>query len=230
LTVSHVAAEGPGLTSVYLRGRRLDRLPVRAGQFFQWRFLDGPGWSRAHPYSLSATPYGDLLRITVKDLGDGSARVARLRPGTRVAVEGPYGTLTGAAYRGGPVLLLACGIGITPLLALLGDLRYGPGEATLIYRARDETEMAFREELEWFARRRGVRVFPLFGPRADRPSWLPAALAAGGDAAVVRRFAPDVVRSHVFICGPEAWAEAARTAVRDAGVPADRVHTELFAW
>ena len=73
--------EGPGLTSVYLRGRRLDRLPVRAGQFFQWRFLDGPGWSRAHPYSLSAAPHRDLLRITVKDLGDGSARVAALRPG-----------------------------------------------------------------------------------------------------------------------------------------------------
>ena len=68
--------EGPGLTSVYLTGRRLDRLPVRAGQFFQWRFLDGPGWSRSHPYSLSATPHGRLLRITVKDLGDGSARVA----------------------------------------------------------------------------------------------------------------------------------------------------------
>ena len=54
-----MVAEGPGLTSVYLRGRRLDRLPVRAGQFFQWRFLDGPGWSRSHPYSLSATPGGD---------------------------------------------------------------------------------------------------------------------------------------------------------------------------
>src|SRR6478735_3817805 len=44
LTVSHVVAEGPGLTSVYLRGHRLHALPVRAGQFFQWRFLDGRGW------------------------------------------------------------------------------------------------------------------------------------------------------------------------------------------
>src|SRR3954451_18695327 len=105
LVVSHVAPEGPGLTSVYLTGRRLEKLPVRAGQFFQWRFLDGPGWSRAHPYSLSATPHGPGLRITVKDLGDGSARIAGLRPGTRVLIEGPYGKLTGETYPGGPVVL-----------------------------------------------------------------------------------------------------------------------------
>jgi ferredoxin-NADP reductase len=120
----------------------LDRLPARAGQFFQWRFLDGPGWSRAHPYSLSATPHGHMLRITVKDLGDGSAHVASLRPGTRALIEGPYGKLTGDTYTGGPVVLLACGIGVTPLLALLGELSYRPGEATLVYRARSETEVA----------------------------------------------------------------------------------------
>src|SRR5690242_19155294 len=141
LVVDRVVAEGPGLMSVYLRGRDLDRLPVRAGQFFQWRFLDGPGWSRAHPYSLSATPHTGVLRITVKDLGDGSARVARLRPGTRALIEGPYGKLTGEQYTGGPLVMLACGIGITPLLALLGELPYQPGQATLVYRARSEAEI-----------------------------------------------------------------------------------------
>ncbi|BEL05172.1 hypothetical protein Q0Z83_033630 [Actinoplanes sichuanensis] len=127
LTVSRVVTEGPGLTSVYLTGRDLDRLPARAGQFFQWRFLDGPGWTRAHPYSLSATPHGHQLRITVKDLGDGSSRVASLRPGTRALIEGPYGVLTAEGHTGGPVVLIGCGIGVTPLLALLGELPYGPG-------------------------------------------------------------------------------------------------------
>ena len=230
LTVSHVVPEGPGLTSVYLRGRALDRLPVRAGQFFQWRFLDGPGWSRTHPYSLSAPPRADLLRITVKDLGDGSARVAGLRPGFRAVIEGPYGKLTGETYPGGPVVMLACGIGITPLLALLGELPYRPGEATLIYRARSEAEVAFRGELDWLARQRGVRVVHLFGPRADRPSWLPGALADIGDADALRRIAPDIARSHVYVCGPDAWTDAARAAARAAGVDPDRLHTEQFAW
>jgi predicted ferric reductase len=230
LTVSHVVPEGPGLTSVYLRGRRLERLPVRAGQFFQWRFLDGPGWSRTHPYSLSATPRRDLLRITVKDLGDGSARVATLRPGTRALIEGPYGKLTGETYAGGPVVMLACGIGITPLLALLGELPYQPGQATLIYRARSEPEVAFRRELDWLAQQRGVRVAYLVGPRANRPSWLPGRLADLGDAEALRRIAPEIAGSHIYICGPDAWTSAARAAARSAGVDPHRLHTERFAW
>ncbi|KUL23336.1 ferredoxin reductase family protein [Actinoplanes awajinensis] len=230
LVVDRVVPEGPGLTSVYLSGRRLAELPARAGQFFQWRFLAGPGWSRANPYSLSATPHGEQLRITVKDLGDGSSRVAGLRPGTKVLVEGPYGKLTGEFYSGGPVVLIACGIGVTPLLSLLGELPYRVGEATLIYRARTEAELAFRGELEWFARHRGVRVVTLLGPRADRPSWLPADLAGRADSEVLREIAPEVAAAHVYVCGPEAWTAPVRAAALAAGVPADRLHTELFAW
>ncbi len=230
LMVERVVPEGPGLTSVYLAGRDLGRLPVRAGQFFQWRFLDGPGWSRSHPYSLSATPHGRGLRITVKDLGDGSSRVASLRPGTKVLVEGPYGKLTGETYAGGPVTMLACGIGVTPLLALLGELPYRPGEATLIYRARDEREIAFREELEWFAAYRGVRVIYLLGPRATRPSWLPAQYADHTDAGALRQLVPGIAGSHVYLCGPEAWTEAAQNAAREAGARPEDIHTELFAW
>jgi predicted ferric reductase len=230
LTVDRIVPEGPGLTSIYLRGRHLDGLPVRAGQFFQWRFLDGPGWSRSHPYSLSATPHGHLLRITVKDLGDGSSRVAGLRPGTRALIEGPYGVMTGDSYAGGPVVMLACGIGITPLLSLLGELPYAPGQATLIYRARSSPEVAFRDELEWFARQRGVQIVYLLGGRASRPSWLPAQYAGHADADALRQIAPQVARSHVYVCGPENWTAAAREAARTAGVSDERLHTEQFAW
>jgi ferredoxin-NADP reductase len=171
-----------------------------------------------------------MLRITVKDLGDGSSRVASLRPGTRVLVEGPYGKLTGESYPGGPVVLLACGIGVTPLLALLGELPYRSGEATLIYRARSEAELAFGGELEWFARHRGVRVVPLLGPRAARVSWLPGQFADHRDAEALRQIVPNIARSRVYVCGPDAWTEAARAAAHDAGVPAEHVHTELFSW
>ncbi|MDI6100083.1 ferric reductase-like transmembrane domain-containing protein [Actinoplanes sp. NEAU-A12] len=230
LTVSRVVAEGPGLTSVYLTGERLAELPVRAGQFFQWRFLDGPGWTRANPFSLSATPRGDALRITVKNQGDGSSRMAALKPGTRVLIEGPYGKLTGESYAGEPVVMLACGVGITPLLSLLGELPYRDGEATLVHRARTDAEGVFRGELEWFAARRGVRVVHLTGPRARAASWLPGGLAATGDAEALRQAAPRIAASRVYICGPEEWARAARAAAIAAGVRPDRVHTELFAW
>ncbi|MBV1853919.1 ferredoxin reductase family protein [Catellatospora tritici] len=229
LEVSHVVAEAPGLVSVYLRGRGLRRLPVRAGQFFLWRFQDGPGWTRAHPYSLSGPPRGDLLRITVKDLGDGSARAAALRPGTRAYLEGPYGRLTGEHYRGGHVTMLACGIGITPLLALLWELPYRPGQATLVYRARGSADLAFRAELDWLAEHRGVRVVTLLGPRARPGSWLPQGHPEP-PAEALRRLVPDLPLHDVYVCGPDDWTAAVRAAARAAGTPAEHVHTERFAW
>jgi predicted ferric reductase len=230
LKVSQVRSEGPGLVSVYLTGRRLDRLPVRAGQFFQWRFLTGPGWSRAHPYSLSAPPHTGYLRITVKDLGDGSHQLASLRPGTRALIEGPYGTLTGQHYRGGPVLMMAGGIGITPLLSLLGELPYRPGEATLVYRAHGQADLAFREELDRLAAQRGVHVVFALGPRANQDSWRPKGMAGANDVDALRRVAPQVASSRVYVCGPDRWTESVGAAAKSAGVPLENLHTEQFAW
>lgn len=125
------------------------------------------------------------------------------------------------------MVLLACGIGVTPMMSLLGELSYAPGEATLIYRARTDAEVAFRAELEWFAAHRGVRIVYLFGPRADRPSWLPGQFAEHGDAETLREIAPRITASHVYLCGPDAWTRAARAAADAAGVKPEHLHTEL---
>jgi predicted ferric reductase len=231
LRVRKVVPEGPGVVSVHLAGRALDRLPVRAGQFFVFRFLDGPGWSRGNPYSLSAAPTRDGLRITVKNLGDGSARLARLRPGTRVLIEGPYGRLTGDTRRGRGVTLVASGIGITPLRALLDEFDDPPGTVTLIYRAGVPAEFIFRDELDRLAAARGIRVFYAAGRRArSRPSWLPEEAAHLSDAAALRQLVPTVAAQDVFVCGPDPWMEAVRQAAADAGVPAAQIHLERFDW
>jgi predicted ferric reductase len=230
LTVEHVDPEAPGLVSVYLSGRRLDRLPARAGQFFVWRFLDGRGSLRGHPFSLSGPPRSDSLRITVKVVGDGTARVAALRPGTRVLIEGPYGRMTATTYAGGAVTMLACGTGVTPLLALLWDLPYEPGRATLVYRTRHPHEVAFLKELEWLAEHRGVRLVPLVGPRAEAGSWLPAEYADYDDAEALRSLAPDIAGHDVYVCGPDAWAASVFRAARRVGVPPARLHRERFGW
>ncbi|MBM2615239.1 ferric reductase-like transmembrane domain-containing protein [Actinoplanes sp. LDG1-06] len=230
LTVDHVDPEAPGLVSVYLSGRRLDRLPVRAGQFFVWRFLDGKGAMRGNPFSLSGPPRSDALRITVKVVGDGSSRVATLRPGTKVLIEGPYGRMTAATYGGGPVTMLACGVGVTPLLALLWDLPYGNGKATLVYRTRHPHEVAFLNELEWLAEHRGVRLVPLVGPRAEAGSWLPAEYADHDDAEALRLLSPDIAGHDVYVCGPDAWTASVFRAARQVGVPPARLHRERFGW
>jgi predicted ferric reductase len=231
LRVSAVVQEGPGVVSVWMTGRQLRRLPVAAGQFFTWRFLTGPGWSRGHPYSLSAAPTGDTLRITVKDLGDGSRALARVRPGTRVAIEGPYGRLHSGVRTRRRVTLLASGIGVTPLRALLEELPQNPGDVTLVYRARDEHELIFKDEIEQLTASRGARVFYVLGSRMQgRHSWLPQAAAHLSDADALRQLIPDVAQHDVYVCGAGGWMDAAKAAVLAAGVPGHRVHDERFGW
>ena len=158
-----VKPEGPGVTSVYIGGAHLDELAAEPGQFFRWRFLTRSLWWSSHPYSLSAAPGSDLLRITVKDIGDHSQALSRLRPGTRVIAEGPYGAFT-AGRTGRGAVLLAGGVGITPLRAMFSTL---PGPVTLVYRASSERDIVFRDELDAIAAARGAKVYYVIGSRAE---------------------------------------------------------------
>jgi predicted ferric reductase len=231
IRVTAVIPESDDVVSVWMSGRRLDRLPVIAGQFFTWRFLSGPGWSRGHPYSLSAAPTGNTLRITVKDLGEGSRSLAALAPGTRVAIEGPYGRLHSGTRTRRKVTLLASGIGVTPLRAILEDLPADAGAATLVYRARSERDLVFRSELETLAAQRGARLVFALGTRiADRPSWLPQEAAHLSDTGALVHLVPDIKEHDVYICGAAGWMDAARRAALDAGVPTQHIHEERFSW
>jgi len=233
VVVERVVPEGPGVVSVWMRGRRLDRLGAAAGQFFTWRFLTGPGWTRGHPYSLSAAPTADRLRITVKDLGDGSGRLGDLRPGTRVLLEGPYGRLHPGVRTGRRVTLIAAGIGITPIRALLEQLDAAPGDLTLLYRARRADELVLAAEIDRLAAERGATVHYLVGPRrASRrgSSWLPATAGDGGDVACLQRLAPGIEDQDVYLCGPDDWSDAVRATALRAGVDPARLHSERFAW
>jgi predicted ferric reductase len=228
LVVDAVLPEAPGIVSVYLRGQGLDRLRVRAGQYFGWRFLSGPGWTRVHPYSLSAAPRPDQLRITIKELGDGSAQARQLRPGTRVLIEGPYGRLADAAAGRSTITMIASGIGITPLRGLLEELPYRPGDATLIYRARTPEDFVFRAELDELAARRGIRMVYLAGPRGSDGSWAPA--RPDGSELLLEQVVPDLAEHEVYVCGPEGWMSSVANAARLIGVPERHLHLEWFSW
>jgi ferredoxin-NADP reductase len=215
LRVDRVVQEAPGVVSIEIGGRDLDRLRALPGQSLRWRFLARGHWHEAHPFSLSAAPDGRRLRITVKQLGDYTARMATLRPGTRVIVEGPYGGLTSAARRRPHAALIAGGVGITPIRALLEDM---PGEVVVIYRAGREDDLLFREELDELARRRGVHVHYVLGEQGDgllSPEHL-------------RELVPDIVDRDVYVCGPVSMTEAMRASLRRAGVRSRQIVSEAF--
>jgi predicted ferric reductase len=235
LVVERVDVEAPGVVSVVVTGRALDRLPVRAGQFLQWRFLTRGLWLAAHPWSLSAAPDGRSLRLTVRDLGDHSRRVAALRPGTRVLVEGPYGLFTTERRTRRRVLLLAAGIGITPVRALAEELAGAPdvlpGDVTVLYRADDERGLVHADELRELADAAGLRLHLLVG-RPARDSWLPPGMGRGGrgDAEALEHLVPQLRQHDVYVCGPPAWMRLVHRCLRVARVPSGQVHDERFGW
>jgi predicted ferric reductase len=220
LRVDEVIHEAPGVVSVRIAGRGLERLDARAGQFFLWRFLDRKRWWSSHPFSLSAAPDGRSLRITVKSLGDFTSRLGGLEPGTRVIADGPFGVFTEAARKREKVLLVAGGIGITPIRALMEDMR---GDVVVIYRVVDDSDVIFREELERLARERGLTLLFVVG---DHRTYAGRRLLSPRH---LRELVPDITERQVYICGPPAMTEALERNVRRAEVPARLIHTEKFA-
>ncbi len=220
LKVHSVVRESDDTVSVWISGRRLDRLHVRGGQFFGWRFLTRADWWQSHPYSLSAGPDPRFLRITVKDLGDQSRSLDRLRPGTRIIAEGPYGIFTADARQTDRIVLVAGGVGITPIRALLDDLPHD-ARVDLLYRAPKREALVLREELEAFAARRpGLRVRYLVGNRRDYPVHAKALVW----------LVPDIAASDIYVCGPTALVDAVVESAHVLGMPADRVHHEAFSF
>jgi predicted ferric reductase len=233
LRVESVVVEGPDVVSVVIGGRHLEKLGTKSGQFFIWRFLDGPGWTRGNPYTISAAPHPNRLRVTIQSVGDSSERAARIKPGTRVLIEGPYGTMTQERRTQPRMLVIAAGVGITPMRALLEDTRYEHGEADLIYRYASFQHAIFKDELDHIASERGVELHYLPGPRRADGSWLadgPKVDPRFDDVKVLQDLIPDVANRDVFLCGPPGWISSVKRALRRAGVPRHHIHSEDFAW
>ena len=221
LRVVEVQPEAPDVVSILIAGWHLDELRAESGQFFRWRFLTRDLWWTSSPYSLSAPPGPHALRITVKALGGHSAALARLRPGTRVFAEGPYGALTAAVRRKKRVLLIAGGVGITPLRALFESLPASAGDLTFIYRVSNPEDAVFMRELEQLATQRRAALWLVTGTRAD----------LGGDPLTAGRLAkqiPGLTKHDIYLCGPPGLTGSVMAELRAAGVRPRQIHHESF--
>ncbi|WP_199745332.1 ferric reductase-like transmembrane domain-containing protein [Amycolatopsis sp. WAC 04182] len=218
LKVVAVVPESRDVVSVYISGKHLDKMPARAGQFFLWRFMTRDRWWQANPFSLSAAPDGRTLRLTAKAAGDGSASLRSLKVGTRVFAEGPYGAFTTMHQQKPDALLVAGGVGITPVRALLEEIS---GHVVVLYRVRDERDAVLLPELIGLARARGAVVRVLSGPSDQAGPVL--------GAPNLRRMVPDITDRDVFVCGPPGMTSAALRSLRELRVPSRQIHAERFS-
>ena len=229
ISVAGTETIAPGVTSIHLRGRDLRALGSSGGQFFIWRFWTGRTWWHSHPLSLSSMPTDRSARITVRDLGNGSRRLRAIPAGTRVSIEGPYGLFTRHARTSPKLAVVAAGVGVTPIRALLEDARLVPGEATVLLRAGREHDAFLWDEVRALAAAKGAAYFEMLGHRAGGTrSWMSQDDARRG--VTLLTVFPDLLDSDLYLCGPSPWLDSIENEAVAAGLRPEQIHAERFDW
>jgi ferredoxin-NADP reductase len=155
----------------------------------------------------------------VKATGDAGHAVSRLRAGTPVVIEGPYGAFTHHAQRTEGVLLIGAGVGITPLRALLEDLPEQT-DAAVVIRASTPAGLVHREEIAALVRHRRGRLHELVGSRHR----------VRLNARTLRHLVPDIAYRDVYVCGPEGFGAEIVDVASRLDVPEEHIHIETFGF
>lgn len=184
-----------------------------------------------HPISFSSN--GDVepggnLSFTIKNLGDWSGNVVPyIQPGEKMWVDGPHGVLSSDREQGMGYVLIAGGVGITPLYSMCqtmaerGDVR----PVLLFYGARDYESIIFREELEALKQRMNLELIYVLSDPGD--DWQGERGFITAD--ILKRYLPKQSKRFVyFICGPDPLMDAMEMALPDLGIPREKVLSERF--
>ena len=211
--VRHLDADAVEITLVPV-GRGLD---FRAGQFVYATFHQKGIPRESHPFTITSAPGADSVRLAVKRLGDFTASVMTLRPGSRAQLEGPFGGFCFRPDRVHPQTWVAGGIGITPFLSWARSLNE-PIAADLYYCTPGAEHAHFLDELFEIADR-----YPSFRVIPIRKTSL-------GHLGVsdIEAVNPNLSHGHIFICGPPALVDNLTTGFVTKGMPPQRIHSETF--
>lgn len=220
--VERVERETPNVTSIYVSGKNLDQLKYEAGQFNFWYFWSPGLRLQKHPFTISSSPDDPYLRLSAKAIGDYSAALADVKPGTPALVNGPFGRFTMAMSTGRKRLFIAGGIGVTPIRSMLGDKVMG-GDI-LLYSAQRETDLAFREYFVTLTDK-GLAVHYLLEKLRQKQSNYHKGRITPE---LLVRLVPDLAERDVWLCGPPAMMSAVRQTLTGLGVPNHRIYSEEF--
>ncbi len=224
--VARVVEEVSGFTSLYLRGRDLQNFRYTAGQFAKYWFVARGFWAEEHPFTISIEPNSQELRITYKNLGDFTAKLAQIPEGTPVVVDGPYGRFTLDRATQKRLVFIAGGIGITPMRAMIGELarQNDKREVWLFYSVRDAKELALKGELERLARELNLTIRYVI-----TEGKLKGAIQEMLTADILERELGKLTKADFYICGPPAMMNALRSQLKAKRVPSEFVHYEQFS-
>ena len=203
----------------------------RAGQHVDVRLTAEDGYQAERSYSIASAPAGTGLELTVERLDDGEVSpylTDELRPGDQIELRGPVGGyFVWEPAQGGPVLLVAGGSGVVPLMAMIRQ-REAVGSAAemrLLFSSRSWDEVIYRDELERLAGD-GLSVVHTL-TRSQPPGW--TGYARRVDAAMLEEVSPPAdERPTAYVCGPTPFVEAVAQALVQLGHEPRRIKTERF--
>jgi ferredoxin-NADP reductase len=228
-TVAGVAAETPRVTTIAFD---VPGWPgQQAGQHLDVRLTAADGYQAERSYSIASAPGGTRVELTVVRIDDGEVSpylTGELRPGDQIELRGPVGGyFVWAPDDGGPLLLVAGGSGIAPLMAMV-RLRAAAGSSVdtrLLVSSRSWEEIIYRDELERLAGG-GLRVTHTLTASAP-PGW--AGYARRVDAEMLAQVGPGPAeRPRVYVCGPTPFVEAVAEALVGLGHQPQAIKTERF--
>ena len=201
-----------------------------AGQHVDVRLTAPDGYQAQRSYSIASAPEDERLVLTVQRLDDGEVSpylAGELRVGDQIELRGPIGGhFTWRASDGGPLLLVAGGSGLVPLMAMLRHraAQGSAADARLLVSAQSWEDVLYRDELSGFDE--GVRVHHTL-TRRHPEGW--AGFARRVDADMLAEVGPEPGEApHTFVCGPTAFVESVADKLVELGHPPRSIHAERF--
>jgi ferredoxin-NADP reductase len=204
----------------------------RAGQHVDVRLTAQDGYQAERSYSIASAPELDALELTVELVDDGEVSpyfVEELRAGDQFELRGPVGWhFTWSTQDGGPLLLLAGGSGLVPLMSMLRhrEARGSDVDAHVLISVRAPGDRLYADELARLERGPGLRLAWTY-TRAPPEGW--SGWARRIDAAMVAAVSPGAAADpRVFACGPTGFVEQATELLVHSGLGPRSIHAERF--
>ncbi len=223
--IAKIEPETPTVTSVYISAKSLSRLKILPGQFVLVRILTKDLWRQEHPFTVSYVAKNNQLRLSIRAVGDYTNEIAALQAGSRVVISGPFGRFTSDVMTTDKQLLIAGGIGITPIRALAEQSAGDDTDAVVLYSNRDITDVPLRAELDEIAQGSSVSVQYIYSDAAPSASYTIGRI----DKQYIVDNVPDVHERDIYVCGPPAMMSAIVAILHELGVAHEQIHYEVFS-